>query len=128
LPPSLFLFFTSPHACFVFDPDLSAPSPTTVVRPAPILPASADCAARNNFRRHLFRNCLVGIEGGSRDLRSEQARTDGIGQCDSGSKRKNFRPNLRREPRDHPLRSTAARFGERRSRDGRQQILSAQRL
>src|SRR5437016_2473207 len=127
-PPSLILFSTCPHACFVFDANPSAPPPATVVRAAAILPAHVDCAARNNFRRDLFRNRLVAIEGGSRDLRSEQARTDGIGQRDSGPERKNFRPDLRREPRDHSLRSIAARSGERCCRDGRQQILPTQRL
>src|SRR5207248_7959665 len=97
--------------CFVFNPDLSPPLPETVVRAAPILPAHVDCAARNNFRRDLFRDRLVAIEGGSRHLRSEQARTDGISQRDSGSERKNFRPDLRREPRDNPLRSIATRSG-----------------
>src|SRR5437763_12933176 len=106
--PSLFLFFTSPHACFVFNPELSAPLPPTVVRASPILSACADCAARNIFRSDLFRNRLVAIEGGSRDLRSEQARTDGISQRASGSERKNMRPDLRREPRNHSLRSIAA--------------------
>ena len=50
----------------------------------------------------LFQRRLRSKNAGQR-VRLEQARSNGIGQCDSRSQREDLWPNLRREPRNGPL-------------------------
>src|SRR5437762_3288612 len=60
----------------------------------------------------LFQRRLRSQSAGQR-IRLEQARANGIGQCDSRSQREDLWPNLRREPRDSPLREVSSRSDQR---------------
>ena len=61
-------------------------------------------------------------------VRLEQARSNGIGQCDSRSQREDLWPNLRREPRDGSVREVGSRSDQRRHCRRGRKILRAPRL
>src|SRR5215471_5257455 len=75
----------------------------------------------------LFQRRLRSKSAGQR-VRLEQDGSNGIGQCDSRSQRENLWPNLRREPRNSPLRKVGSRFDQRRHCRRGRKILRAPRL
>src|SRR4029077_8940916 len=72
----------------------------------------------------LFQRRLRSASAGQH-VRLEQARSNGIGQCDSRSQREDLWPNLRREPRDGPVREVSPRSDQRRHCRRRRKILRA---
>src|SRR5437773_4697571 len=75
----------------------------------------------------LFQRRLRSKSAGQR-VRHEQARSNGISQCDSRSQRENLWPNLRREPRDSPVREVGSRSDQRRHCRRGRKILRTPRL
>src|SRR4029077_3080108 len=84
----------------------------------------SDGAVYNSF---LFQRRLRSTSAGQH-VRLEQARSNGIGQCDSRSQREDLWPNLRREPRDGPVREVDSRSDQRRHCRRGRKILRAPRL
>ena len=86
--------------------------------------SGGDGAVYNSF---LFQRRLRSQSAGQR-VRFEQARANGIGQCDSRSQREDLRPNLRREPRDSALREVGSGSDQRRDCSRGRKVLRAPRL
>ena len=83
-----------------------------------------DGAVYNSF---LFQRRLRSPSAGQL-FRPEQARANGVGQCDSRSQREDLRPNLRREPRDSALREVGSGSDQRRDCSRGRKVLRAPRL
>ena len=83
-----------------------------------------DGAFYNSF---LFQRRLRSTSAGQH-VRLEQARSNGIGQCDSRSQREDLWPNLRREPRDGAVREVGSGSDQRRHCRRGRKILRAPRL
>ena len=65
-----------------------------------VLHSRRDSSGGGAFSNGLHFQRRLRSQSAGQHVRPEQARSNGIGQCDPGSQRENLWPNLRREPRD----------------------------
>src|SRR5215831_7460717 len=100
---------------------------------AMVLEAMVLCSGRDSggvgafCNSFLFQRRIRSKSAGQR-VGLEQARSNGIGQCDSRSQREDLWPNLCGEPRDGSVREVGSRFDQWRHCCRRRKILRAPRL
>src|SRR4030095_1925910 len=83
--------------------------PAAMVFKAMVLHSRRDSSGGGAFFNGLYFQRRVRSQSAGQHVRPEQARSNGTGQCYPRSQRKNLWPNLRREPRDSPVREVGSR-------------------